>query len=267
LAAGWLTGAANVRAQDKTPSVDEIVNKTNQVAYYQGADGRAQVRMTIVDKGGAKRSREMTILRRDVPAEGKAKDDDTHMGDQKYYVYFHLPADVNKMVFLVHKKLKGEDERTLYLPALDLIKPISSADKRTSFVGSHFFYEDVSGRSIEDDTHELLKTTSSYYVLKNTPKDAKSVEFGHYEMWIHKATFLVTQMVYYDKQGKAYRKYQAVKVDKVGGFWTVLKAQMTDLTDNSYTVLEYSDVKYNVGLPDDIFTQRYLRKLPQEHLK
>ena len=28
-----------------------------------------------------------------------------------------------------------------------------------SFVGSHFFYEDVSGRSIADDTHELLKTT------------------------------------------------------------------------------------------------------------
>ena len=178
----------------KEPTVEEIVSKTNRVAYYQGGDGRAQVQMTIVDAKGQKRSREMTILRRDEPDPAKkdAKGDE-HCGDQKYYVYFHLPADVNKMAFLVHKKVKGEDERYLYLPALDLVKRISSADKRTSFVGSHFFYEDVSGRNINDDKHELdkEKTSKTYYVLKNTPKDPKSVEFAYYEMWIHRATFMV----------------------------------------------------------------------------
>ena len=271
VAAGLCAAAGVGLAQEaKEPTVEEIVSKTNRVAYYQGGDGRAQVQMTIVDAKGQKRSREMTILRRDEPDPAKkdAKGDE-HCGDQKYYVYFHLPADVNKMAFLVHKKVKGEDERYLYLPALDLVKRISSADKRTSFVGSHFFYEDVSGRNINDDKHELdkEKTSKTYYVLKNTPKDPKSVEFAYYEMWIHRATFMVIQTVYYDKEGKKYRQYQAVGVKQIDGYWTVTKSKMADLRDGSHTLLEYSEVKYNLGLPDDIFTERYLKNPPAKYLK
>ncbi|HOQ91278.1 MAG TPA: outer membrane lipoprotein-sorting protein, partial [Candidatus Hydrogenedentes bacterium] len=54
------------QAQDATPSVDEIVKKTNHVAYYQGKDGRARVKMTITDKQGNTREREFTILRRNM---------------------------------------------------------------------------------------------------------------------------------------------------------------------------------------------------------
>ena len=143
--------AATARAQ--APAVDEIVKKANHVAYYQGKDGRARVAMAITDEQGRTRNRELTLLRRNTG------DDD---GDQKFYVYFHLPADVNKMAFLVWKHLKSEDDRWLYLPALDLVKRIASAEKRTSFAGSNFFYEDVSGRNINDDTHELAKTTDNY---------------------------------------------------------------------------------------------------------
>lgn len=42
--------AADVKSpEEKILSVDEIVNKTNHVAYYQGFDGRANVKMTITD--------------------------------------------------------------------------------------------------------------------------------------------------------------------------------------------------------------------------
>ena len=270
LGAALWPAAGALAAAEKDLTVDEIVNRTNRVAYYQGADGRAQVRMAIVDAKGRKRNREMTLLRLDVPdpARKDAKDD-AHCGDQKFYVYFHLPADVNKMAFLVHKKVDKEDERYLYLPALDLVKRISSADKRTSFVGSHFFYEDVSGRNVADDTHELVKdkTNATYYVLKNTPKDPKSVEFSYFEMWIHRKTFMVIQTVYYDKEGKKYRQYQALGVKQIDGYWTVTKSKMADLRDGSHTLLEYADVKYNLRLPDDIFTERYLKNPPQTHLK
>ena len=36
--------------EKKEMTVDEIVRRANYVAYYQGKDGRAQVRMTIVDE-------------------------------------------------------------------------------------------------------------------------------------------------------------------------------------------------------------------------
>jgi len=42
---------------------------------------------------------------------------------------------------------------------------------------------------------------------------------------------------------------------------------MTDLRTNGNTILEYSDVKYDIGIPEDIFTERYLRKPAREYLK
>ena len=253
----------------------DIVVKANRVAYYQGADGRAHVRMTLTDSQGRTRSREMTILRRDEPDPKAGKDDkpkdaaakDAFCGGQKFYVYFHRPADVNKMAFLVWKHLDKDDDRWLYLPALDLVKRISSSDKRTSFVGSEFTYEDVSGRNIAHDSHELVKTTGNYYVLKSTPKDPKGVEFAHYITWIHRTTFVVVQQEYFDAKGQKIREYKALAMKQIQGLWTVTKSQMTDLRTKGSTVLEYTDVKYDAGLPEDVFSERYLRRAPAAHLR
>jgi len=272
------------------PPVDEIVARANHVAYYQGADGRARVKMAIVDAQKRTRRREMTILRWDVPkpkkspesqpakksqkgdeaeepAGQRAKKDTNFAGEQKFYVYFHEPADVNRMAFLVHKHLDKDDDRWLYLPKLDLVKRIAGSEKRTSFVGSDFFYEDISGRNTKDDKHELAQTTSKYYVLKNTPRDLKKVEFAYYKTWIHRKTFMVIKSEYYDRNGKPYRQYQTRAVKQLQGYWTVTKARMTDLHTGRYTDVEYAGVRYDTGLSEGIFTERYLRRPPKEHLK
>ncbi len=263
--AAALVPALPASAAEADLSVQEIVDKTNYTAYYQGKDGRAQVAMTITDKQGRTRSRQFTVLRRDDRAED-AKDAE-FTGEQRFYVYFSRPADVNKMVFMVHKHLDRDDDRWLYLPALDLVKRIAASDKRTSFVGSHFVYEDVSGRVTTLDEHELVETTDTYYVLKNTPKDKDLVEFASYKMWIHRKSFIPVKIEYVDAQGEAYRTYQALKVETIDGFPTVTKAKMTETKIGGETVMEYSGVGYNVGLPKDIFTERYLRQPPRQHLK
>ena len=250
----------------KSPSVEEIVHRANKVSYYAGQDGRAQVEMTITDSQNRERNRRMTILRKDVP-ETDALEKGAYRGKQKFYVYFTRPADVNKMAFLVWKELDSDDERWLYLPALDLVKRIAASDKRTSFVGSDFYYEDVSGRDIDEDSHELIETTDNYYVLKNTPIDRSSVEFDHYKMYIHKGTFIPVQVEYYDAQGSKYRVATALKVDTIQGHPTVTKASMENLKTGSKTVMNYSDVKYDIGLTDDIFSERYLRKPPIKFLR
>jgi len=252
-------------ARAAEPDVETIVENTNRVAYYQGRDGRALVKMAITDSQGRTRTREFIILRRD--DQPPDKKDDTTCGEQKFYIYFRRPADLNKMVFMVHKHLDRDDDRWLYLPALDLVKPIAAGDKRTSFVGSHFLYEDVSGRRITDDTHELVETTENYYVLKNTPKKADTVEFAHFTMWVHRKTFVPVRTVYYDKKGETYRTYEALKVETIDGYPTVTKSRMTDNVMGGHTVLEYQDVTYNIGLPEGIFAERYLRSAPRKYLK
>ena len=251
---GGLLATAAVAAE---PTVDEIVSKANLTAYYQGDDGRASVHMVITDAQARTRERKFVILRRDV-ADG---------GDQKFYVYFEEPADVRKMVFMVWKHVDKDDDRWLYLPALDLVKRIAASDKRTSFAGSNFLYEDVSGRGIAEDTHTLAETTDQHYVLDNVPKDPKSVEFASYKLWIDRKTFMPMKAEYLDKEGRKYRVVEALEVKEIQGFPTVTKSRVSDLKSGGHTVSTFSEIRYNVKLPDDVFTERYLRRAPRRYLR
>ncbi len=252
-----LVFAPRAARAEEAPTVDEIIRKTNHTAYYQGADGRARVKMTITDRQGNTREREFVILRRNMDE----KDEEQH-----FYVYFHRPADVRGMVFMVWKYVDRDDNRWLYLPELDVVRQIAAGDKRTSFVGSSFFYEDVSGRGILEDTHDLVETTDNYYVIKSTPKDPGSVEFDSFTMHIHKTTFIPVK-VEYEKGGQVYRVGEARKVETIQGFPTVTESLMKDLNAGTETMLEYLKVEYDIGLPENIFSERFMRRAPRQYLE
>lgn len=249
----------------ETPSGDDIVARSNHASLYQGADCRGTTTMTITDKQGRIRKRQFNMLRRN---------DDSADREQKYFVYFVEPSDVRKMVFMVHKHVGADrdDDRWLYMPSLDLVKRIAASDKRTSFVGSDFLYEDISGRSPEEDVHELIGTTDAHYVMKNTPKDPDAVEFASYIARIDKTTFIPMEIEYFKADGRPYRIIKVLAVESVTAqengkqvaYPTVVRSQARDLETGSQTDMEFSNVRYNSGLGDDLFTERYLRRAPSE---
>ena len=245
-----LTLSLSTMAKAESLTADEIVAKANEAAYYAGQDGRATVRMSLSDG----RSREFVILRKDVP-EGL---------DQNFYVYFKGPSDVRKMSYLVHKHPGQDDDRWLFLPALNLVKRIAPGDKRTSFVGSDFLYEDVSGRALDEDTHELVETTDSQYVIKNVPEDPGSVEFSSYTVWIDKDTFLPRRAEYLDKNGHLYRRVSSDNIKTIQGYPTPTEQKAEDLDRGTSTIISFGEIKYDIDLKDRIFTERFLRRPPRE---
>lgn len=237
---------------DEPLDAESIMARANQAFYYAGADGQSDVTMSIHDAQGGVRTREMTILRRN---EGE---------DQKFYVYFKAPADVRKMAYLVHKKPQGEDDRWLFLPALNLEKRIAPGDKRTRFAGSDFYYEDVSGRNLSEDTRVLLETTDAAYVIQNTPRDSRTVEFASYKVWIDKKSFLPLRSEYVDAAGRLIRVIESQKIETIDGFPTVTVAVAKDPVAQTFTRNTFTRVRYNVGFNPAIFTQRFLRRPPRE---
>ena len=260
-----LAAAGAAFAQPDAPAVEEIVARANRAAYYQGRSGRAKVAMAIQDSQGRSRTREFTMLRLDLEPANDTTDSFT--GNQKFYVYFERPADVHKTAYLVHKHVGKDDDRWLFLPGLNLLKRIAASDTRTSFVGSDYFYEDVSGRNPDADHHELVETTDTYFVLRNRPKDPATVEFASYTMWIHKTSFTPIKAEYYDDKGALIRDMQALEVKPIQGYPTVTRSMMKDHRTGSTTTITYSRVEYNLDLSEDIFTERYLRNPPRALLR
>jgi len=257
LAASFGTVPSSVAQAETLTDANEIVRRANLAAYYAGADGRSEVRMIITDAQGRQQRRQFTVLRRNV-VEG---------GDQQFLVVFSQPSDVRGTVFLVDKHLDRDDDRWLYLPGLDLVKRISAGDKRTSFVGAHYFYEDVSGRRPTNDTHALTETTAEHYVLTHTPIDAATVEFASYVTWIDRKTFLPVKIEYSNSAGKAYRRVEVMGVEVIGGHPTVTTSRVSDLLSGGRTDMQFRHIHYDLGLPESVFTERSLRNPPREWLE
>jgi len=236
---------------------DEIVRRANLAAYYAGQDGRSEARMVITDSQGRRQLRQFTVLRRDV----------VKGGDQEFLVVFSRPSDVRGTVFLVEKHVDRDDDRWLYLPGLDLVKRISAGDKRTSFVGSHYLYEDVSGRLPGADTHDLVETTDAHYVLQHEPRDPDDVEFIHYTTWIDRETFLPMKIEYTNAAGELYRRVEAQEVETIQGHPTVTRTLVSDLAGGGSTEMRFRHITYDIGLPEGVFSERSLRAPPRQWLE
>ena len=257
LSASLLFGVLQNAVAADLKEADEIIRQANLTAYYAGKDGRAEARMKITDSQGRTQIRQFTLLRRNQKAGG----------DQDIMVFFSRPSDVRDTVFRVIRYPGSGDDRWLYLPGLDLVKRISAGDQRTSFVGSDFYYEDVSGRDPAADKHELLETTNEFYILESTPAVPKSVEFARYKSWISKITLMPMKVEYTDDRGKVYRRMENLKVAMIQGHPTSMHGRITDLSRNSSTEMQMRGIKYNIDLPASIFSERSLRKPPRQWLQ
>lgn len=240
----------------------EEVMKGSQAAFlYQGKDFKARVMMRLISSSGSERVRELTMLRKNSGGPG---------GEQKYFIYFYQPADVKDMTFMVYKYVGKESDRWLFVPALSMVRRMAARDKSSSFVGSDFTYEDISGRNVDDDTHVIIKEeklgSSDCYVVKSDPK-ISDMDYSYKVSWIDKKNLLPLKEEYYDKKGEIYRVFTAEDIRDIRGFPTVTKRTMKNLQSGHSTVATFTKLDYNVGIDESLFSERYLKNPPKKWIE
>lgn len=97
-------------------------------------------------------------------------------------------------------------------------------------------------------------------MVKSVPKDR--AKFASKTAWVRKDNFVVVQEKYFDKQGRLLKVFTVDKLEKVQGVWTIRQQTMKNAQTGSQTVVTWDSVKYNTGLGDDVFTERYLKWSP-----
>ena len=245
----------------------EVMEKEQQAFYSQGKDMKAEIGMELVTADGKKRLRSLTMLRWNDPGSK----------DQKYFLYFREPADVRGMTFMVWKYPARESDRWIYVPAVDLVRRVAARDARSSFVGSDFTYEDISGRNLAADSHSLLREEKlgnrDCYVVESVPKEP--TDYLRRLSWIDKITFLPLKEEYYDVQKELIRVFTAGRIERIGtaaggeqkSIPTVTRRTMKNLKTGHRTEVTFTVVAYNIGLQDAVFTERYLRNPPEKWIK
>lgn len=248
-------------------SAAEIVERYYRAFYYQGDDMIARVTMELIDADGGTRTRVMSMVRRD-EADG---------GDQKYFIYFHEPGDVRRVTFMVWKYPGREDDRWIFVPAVDLVRRIAADDKRSSFVGSDFTYEDVSGRDVGAGGHRLLRQEELdgrlCYVVESLPRE--EVEYVERVSWIDVETYLPIREEYTDAQGEVYRVFTADRIETIPAadgngatvYPTVVERTMTNRKTGHRTRVVFDEVAYDVGVDEDDFSERSLRRPPRRWIR
>ena len=98
------------------------------------------------------------------------------------------------------------------------------------------------------------------------PKEEYS-GFARKLSYIDKETFLPLKEEYFDKKGEMTRIFTAEKIEDMDGILTVTVRKMQDLKKGSHTTVTFSDIKYNQGLTEDIFTERYLKNPPRQYIR
>ncbi len=255
-----LTFGLTIVTKTAAQNVNEIMKKSHLAYYYAADDGVGDVTMTITDKRGKERVKEFIMLRIDEEDGGR----------QRYYTYFKKPSDISRLTFMVHKVPDGNDQRWIYVPSVDLIKPISADDKNSSFVGSHFSYEDVSGRHWTEDTHTLIGDSTingtDVWVIESIPKKEQK-GLARKLSYIAHDSYLPLLENYYNKKDKLVRVFRADRVEEIDGVVTMTTRSMENVKKGGKTVIEFSNIKYNTGLDKSIFTERYLKNPPRKYIK
>ncbi|MCX7973041.1 MAG: outer membrane lipoprotein-sorting protein [Candidatus Aminicenantes bacterium] len=222
-------------------SADEILKRVDEVVNAP-KDREARIKVIIIDSRGKQEIREMLSYQK---------------GSDRRLVKFTSPAEHRGIGFL---SLPNE-VMYLYLPAYGRTRRIASHVKNTKFAGTDFTYEDMEAlRYSEKWSGQWLREEDGNYVLELRPKGETKTQYSKMVMWIRRENFYPAKVELYDRANRLSKLLSLDKVEKIGQYWVSRQMTMEDLKEKRKTILELEEIKFDVGLADEIFTERFLMR-------
>lgn len=243
------------RAQSP-PTGREVMERYD--AQDRTRDSEVTVDMTIENARGRSRERVLTLW-------SKTRDDGTRM----QLIRFLEPADVEGTGFLQVENRDRDDDLWLYLPALRRVRRISGADRRDRFVGTDFTFEDLDPEDLDAHRYTFLRDDSVdgrpvqvVEAVATDPIRAEESGYGRRVLWIARERHVLLRADLYARDGALAKRLTAARVRQVADTdrWRPHRLVMDDLRRGGRTVLRMTSYVLDQGLPDELFTERYLRR-------
>ena len=204
-------------------------------------DKEASVLMLITDKSGKEKKREASLKQK-----GKFK---------KLYRY----TKPEKQAGIATLSLP-DDLIWLYMPAFGKAIRISLLSKSQAFTGTDFSQEDMSGIPYSDRYDPIIINANDpdFYTLELTPK-SKKTKYSKIILTMDKTNYYPIKMEFFNKSNN-YFKLATYKYKKQDNYWYAKEVIMTSVLKKHSTSILLTDVKFDQGLDDEIFTVENLKQ-------
>jgi outer membrane lipoprotein-sorting protein len=230
-------------------SGDEIIKKVNDLFNPQTSWARGK--MTIITTSGKKRT---------FVYESWAKN-----RGEKTLMRYQEPKRVKGQAVLM---LNHSDDIWMYFPRTQRVRKLATHAKKQKMQGSDFSYEDMgsgdsfieeyAAKRLEDEKMEDFEC----YKLELTRKPDSDITYSRVIMWVIKENFCPVVLDYYNEHDPELWEKRLVQSDIriIDDIPTAMKATMINKRDNTQTEMELLEIKYDVELSDEMFTERDLKK-------
>jgi outer membrane lipoprotein-sorting protein len=240
------------------PTARELLDRTRQLGQTtrKWTDRVQRLKLRIVDRRGGERNRELVIYLKKYP-EDRART----------LLFFESPPEVKGVGILQWGDPHAKDEQWLYLPELKRVRTISAGAKHESFVGTDFSYDDLAIVSeITDWTDQDAKASvvrsesidnQPCQVIEFTPT-GKDLSYSKILAWMRSDDLSILKCEMYDKEARLQKSLSLTDIRTLGAIPTPFHMEMASVQSGSHTVVDFTEIKYDTGLADDLFTQRAL---------
>ena len=215
-------------------------------------DSKVDLLMTLTNKKGKTRSYSLHSI---------IKDDGT-----KQMIWFLEPADDKGISFLKIEHDGRDDEMRMWLPAFKKIRRISAKKRSDSFMGSDMSYEDMSSRQLDEFKFILIGQevydSIACHLLESIPREHMRTEYSRHITWVDSTLLIPIKEESFDKSGQLLKeKYFSYTIIKE--YQILTKVHVTNRQKNHSTTLNFENIELDTGVKDDLFHERYLKRLPK----
>ena len=229
---------------------DELVQKMED--RVTPIDSKVDMVMTLTNKKGKTRSSSLRSITKDDGA--------------KQIIWFLSPADDKGVSFLKIEHDDKDDEMRMWLPAFKKVRRISAKKRSDSFMGSDMSYEDMSTRQLDEFNFNILGNEIYQdipcHLLESTPKEHIRTEYSRHITWVDSTLFIPLKEESYDKSG-ILLKEKNFSYTVIKDYQILTEIRVTNIQKNHTTSLTFENIELDSGVEDNLFHERYLKRLPK----
>ena len=164
------------------------------------------------------------------------------------------------------KFLKREDDLWMFFPDAEEIIKISGHMLNQGMMGSDFSYQDIMESDKLTDLYDFKITGEEEidgrpcYVLEGVAREGVKVSYYRRVSWVDKERFIGLKEELYTQSGRLLKETKVNEVQEIEGRWIPIDSVMENkLRKDTYTEFTITQIKFNLEIPEEIFSLQNLR--------